>query len=62
MKEGVVVVNAARGPTIDEDALVEAPRSGKVWGAGLDVMEHEPLPLDSPLRDLDQVRALGGAT
>jgi D-3-phosphoglycerate dehydrogenase len=55
MKEGVFIVNTSRGPIIDEAALVEALRSGKVSGAGLDVLEREPLPLDSPLRDLDNV-------
>lgn len=42
MKEGVVIVNTARGPIIDEEALVEAVESGKVFGAGLDVYEKEP--------------------
>lgn len=42
MKDGVVLVNTARGPIVNEDALVEALESGKVWGAGLDVHEHEP--------------------
>ena len=55
MKEGVFIVNSSRGPIIEETALVEALRSGKVWGAGLDVFEHEPLPLDSPLREFDNV-------
>jgi len=55
MKEGVFIVNTSRGPVIDEAALVEALRSGKVWGAGLDVFEREPLPLDSPLREFDNV-------
>ena len=55
MKEGVFIVNTSRGPVIDESALVETLRSGKVWGAGLDVFEHEPLPLDSPLREFDTV-------
>ncbi len=36
-------------------ALAEALRAGKVWGAGLDVLEHEPLPPDSPLRAFDNV-------
>lgn len=42
MKDGVVIVNTARGPIIDEDALVKALDSGKVRSAGLDVFEHEP--------------------
>jgi D-3-phosphoglycerate dehydrogenase len=55
MKEGVFLVNTSRGPVIDESALSEALRSGKVWGVGLDVMEREPLPLDSPLREFENV-------
>ena len=55
MKEGVFLVNTSRGAVIDESALVEALRSGKVWGVGLDVMEQEPLPLDSPLREFENV-------
>ncbi|KAF2748028.1 D-isomer-specific 2-hydroxyacid dehydrogenase-like protein [Sporormia fimetaria CBS 119925] len=42
MKDGVVLVNTARGPLIDEEALVEALESRKVWTAGLDVFEKEP--------------------
>jgi len=42
MKEGVVIVNTARGPIIDEAALVDAVKSGKVYSAGLDVFEEEP--------------------
>lgn len=42
MKDSVVLVNTARGPIVNEDALFEALESGKVWGAGLDVHEHEP--------------------
>lgn len=43
MKDGVVLVNTARGKLIDEGALVEALESGKVWSAGLDVYEEEPV-------------------
>ncbi len=42
MKDGVVIVNTARGRLMDEGALVDALRSGKVWTAGLDVFEEEP--------------------
>ena len=49
------MINAARGAIVDETALVDALRSGHLAGAGLDVFEVEPLPLDSPLRSLDNV-------
>ena len=53
MRDGVRVVNAARGGLIDEDALVDALRSGKVAGAALDVFESEPY--SGPLLELEQV-------
>ncbi len=54
MKDGVRIINCARGGIIDEKALYDAIRSGKVAGAALDVFESEP-PLESPLLTLDQV-------
>lgn len=55
MKPTAVVINTARGPIIKEDDLIEALESGKISGAGLDVFEVEPLPLDSPLRKMPNV-------
>ncbi len=54
MKDGVRIVNTSRGGIVDEQALADAVRSGRVAGAALDVFAEEPLP-DSPLRDLPQV-------
>lgn len=54
MKDGVYIVNVARGPLIKESALVAALDSGKVKGAALDVFEVEPLPAESRLREFDQ--------
>ena len=64
MKQGVRLVNCARGGIIDEAALYEGLKSGKVAGAALDVFEKEP-PFDSPLLTLDNVVCvphLGAAT
>ncbi len=55
MKPEVVLINTARGPIIKEADLVQALREDRIAGAALDVFEHEPLPLDSPLRQMDQV-------
>jgi len=54
-RDGVLVVNTARGPVIEELSLIDALQSGKVGGAALDVFEEEPLALASPLRDMEQV-------
>lgn len=55
MKEDAFLINTSRGPIIDKAALIEALRSRKIGGAGLDVFETEPLPRDSPLRKLNNV-------
>jgi len=52
---GAYVYNVSRGAVIDEAALVEALRAGRLAGAGLDVFEEEPLPASSPLWDLENV-------
>jgi D-3-phosphoglycerate dehydrogenase len=56
MKKNVVVVNCARGGVVDEPALLEAIKSGKVFAAGLDVFEQEP-PTDASLISAEQVMA-----
>ena len=53
MKSSAYLINTSRGPVVNERALVDALRSGQIAGAALDVFETEPLPSDSPLRELN---------
>jgi phosphoglycerate dehydrogenase-like enzyme len=55
MRDGAIFVNVGRGRVVDEDALIEALRSGKLAGAALDVTYTEPLPPESPLWDMENV-------
>lgn len=54
MKQGVQIINVARGPLIDEQALVSSLQRGHIYAVALDVFEEEPLPKESPLRDMPQ--------
>jgi glycerate dehydrogenase len=49
MKDGVIIINTSRGPLIVEEDLAEALNSGKIYGAGLDVVSVEPIRVDNPL-------------
>ena len=55
MKPSAYIVNTARGPIIDEQALIAVLKDKSIAGAGLDVFEQEPLPMDHPLRHLDNI-------
>jgi D-3-phosphoglycerate dehydrogenase len=55
MKPDAVLINAARGPLVDEPALIAALQAGTIAGAAMDVYEYEPLPDESPLKKMDNV-------
>jgi glyoxylate reductase len=55
MKKTAYLINNSRGPVVDEKALYEALKAGRIAGAGLDVFEQEPTPVDNPLLKLDNV-------
>lgn len=55
VKPQAILINTARGPIVDENALIAALRAGSLAGAALDVFEFEPLPQDSPLLKMDNV-------
>ena len=55
MKPGAFLINTSRGPIVEEAALIAAVRDKRIAGAGLDVFDVEPLPVEHPLRKLDNV-------
>ncbi|ECC9152311.1 glyoxylate/hydroxypyruvate reductase GhrB [Salmonella enterica subsp. salamae] len=65
MKSSAIFINAGRGPVVDENALIAALQNGEIYAAGLDVFEHEPLSVNSPLLSMSNVVAvpyIGSAT
>ncbi|MFC4713193.1 2-hydroxyacid dehydrogenase [Planococcus dechangensis] len=65
MKDSAILVNCGRGGIVDEQALYDSLKNKEIWGAGLDVFEQEPLPLDHPLQTLDNLTVtphIGSAT
>ena len=55
MKSTAYLINTSRGPVIDEQALVNALSNKQIAGAAMDVFEDEPLPINSPFREFDNV-------
>jgi D-3-phosphoglycerate dehydrogenase len=55
MRDGVILINTARGAVIDEQALIAGLKSKKIGHAGLDVFDIEPLPVDHALTNIDNV-------
>jgi glyoxylate/hydroxypyruvate/2-ketogluconate reductase len=65
MKESAIFINASRGKTVDEEALIEALQKGQIYGAGLDVFVQEPVEKNNPLLSMNNVVTLphiGSAT
>ena len=55
MKSSAILINTARGPIVDPQALHQALKERWIFAAALDVTEPEPIPIDSPLLDLDNI-------